>query len=231
MPVANSHSLREKIQRPNLKPLRFTSVLVAELILIVVFPFTAGLGLGAHVFRLLGVLLFCVALYTVLGRGRTSKIAIVLGSPPIALAIANTLVPMKYVQEAALGLGGLFLLFITGMFIRAVLMEASVTTDTLSGAVSAYLLTGIAMGLIYGCIELLSPGSFRETFASEKVISPPDLVFFSFTTLTTVGYGDIVPWHGPVKSLAIIEAVVGIMYPAVLIARLIGLHSGQRRSE
>jgi voltage-gated potassium channel Kch len=59
---------------------------------------------------------------------------------------------------------------------------------------------------------------------------PSELTFFSFVTLTTVGYGDIIPWSPHARSLAMLEAVTGIMYPAVLIGRLVGLH-GRKNEE
>jgi Ion channel len=55
--------------------------------------------------------------------------------------------------------------------------------------------------------QLVSPGSFRDTVEPAREIRPPELVFFSFTTLTTVGYGDIVPRHGMAKSIAVLESL------------------------
>ncbi len=124
--------------------------------------------------------------------------------------------------------GIVFLGFVTTVFIRTVLSDATVTADTLAGAVSVYLLVGIIYGLAYGLIEQLTPGAFRDTVQPGRVLHPSEFIFFSFVTLTTVGYGDIIPWGGHARSLVILEAVTGIMYPAVLIGRLIGLHISRR---
>ena len=228
--AGSAHKLRP-LRSADLKSYRFTWVLLAELLLILIFPFTAGPGIRAHLFRILGLLLFVVALLAVLGRGRTTRIACALGLPSIVIGLANLAGYSLRWHWVALGLGGVYLLFVAGVFVRAILAEASVTTDTLAGAVSAYLLIGIGFGLIYGCMETVSPGSFRETYDSSRIITPPDLIFFSFTTLTTTGYGDMVPWAGAARSLAVIEEVLGVMYPAVLIARLIGLHASRWRGE
>jgi hypothetical protein len=64
-----------------------------------------------------------------------------------------------------------------------------------------------------------------------RAIQPPELIFFSFVTLTTVGYGDVVPMHGLAKSLTVLESITGVMYPAVLVGRLIGLHVGGKNRE
>lgn len=72
------------------------------------------------------------------------------------------------------------------------------------------------------------PLPFRDTIEPGKHLSPPELSFFSFVTLTTVGYGDIVPWLPHARSEAMLEAVVGIVYPAILISRVVGRHGRER---
>ncbi len=102
------------------------------------------------------------------------------------------------------------------------------TTETLYGAVAAYLQLGLTWGQSYVLVELLRPGSFRSMIDPGGSAAWPDLMFLSFITLTSVGYGDLVPVSGHARSLAMLEAITGQMYLAVFIARLVGLH-GQRR--
>ena len=215
---------------PRRTPHRFLFLLLAELALILGFPFTAGSDFRDHLFRLLAIIVFSTALYAVLGRGKVTVIAFLLGVPAIAIYLLNTIGWFARVQYVSQLLGVAFLAFVTGAFIYKLISDPSVTADTLAGAVSAYLLLGITYGLIYALVERAWPGSFRQTVEPGKVIPPADYLFFSFITLTTVGYGDIVPWGGHAKSIAILESVTGIMYPAVLIGRLIGLHSRPRDS-
>ena len=207
---------------------RFLFLLITELVLILGFPFAASGGQHVAFFRVLAVLIFAAALYAVLGRGPITLIAYVLGLPAIVVHLANTAGYLPALHWFSLFLGLMFLVFVTSVFIWTIISDPSVTTDTLAGAVSAYLLVGITYGLAYGLIESLSPGSFRDTIQPGKVLAPPEFIFFSFVTLTTVGYGDIVPWGAHARSLVILESVTGIMYPAVLIARLIGLHASKR---
>ena len=108
------------------------------------------------------------------------------------------------------------------MLVWTIVSNPSVTADTLAGAVSAYMLVGITFGLAYLMIESVLPGSFKDTVEPGKHFTPADFTFFSFVTLTTVGYGDIVPWGAHARALAIVESVLGIMYPAVLVSRLVG---------
>lgn len=216
------------VTAPRKLPPRFLSLLVTELVLILGYPFTDGTAMRAEMFRLLAVLVFCAALYAVLGRGRVTVVAFVLGVPAIVIHIANAAHYLLPLQLIALVLGVAFLAFVTAVFIWTVVSAPSVTGDTLAGAVAAYLLVGITYGLAYGLIAAVSPDSFRDTVQPGRALRPSEFIFFSFVTLTTVGYGDIVPWGAHARSLVILEAVSGIMYPAVLIGRLIGLHSSRR---
>lgn len=203
----------------------YTVLLLTELILILGFPFLAGNARQTEIFRLLAVVVFAAALYSFLGRGRLTLIAFALGIPAVFIHVVNFFGYLLRLQTLATALGLLFLIFVTSVFIIGIVSLPTVTLDTLAGAVSAYFLVGITYGLAYGLVEQLHPGSFRDTIVPGHVISPNEYIFFSFVTLTTVGYGDIVPWGPHARALAIIEGVTGIMYPAVLIGRLVGLRA------
>ena len=228
MSVGAAASSPKTVKAPRKLPPRFLSLLITELALILGYPFTDGTQLRAEMFRLFAVLVFCAALYAVLGRGRVTVVAFLLGVPAIVIHIANAAHYLVPLQLTSLILGVLFLAFVTAVFIWTVVSAPSVTGDTLAGAVAAYLLVGITYGLAYGLIARLSPDSFRDTVLPTRTVQPSEFIFFSFVTLTTVGYGDIVPLGAHARSLVILESVTGIMYPAVLIGRLIGLHSSRR---
>lgn len=208
----------------------YATLLFAELGLILLYPFFIGLGFHDELFRFLAIIVFAAALYAVLGRGRITVIAFLLGVPAIAIHFVDIILHAAHLELAAMILGLVFLLFVTSVMIATIVSDPSVTTDTLAGAVSAYLLVGITFGVAYTLIEHLMPGSFKDTIQPGKQFSQSEFTFFSFVTLTTVGYGDIVPWEAHARAVAIIESVIGIMYPAVLISRLVGLH-GRRRDE
>ena len=102
-----------------------------------------------------------------------------------------------------------------------------VTHDTIYGALSVYLLMAIAWGAAYLLLETVQPGAILLDAARHpnQMMDWSDCVFYSFVTLTSLGYGDIVPMTAQARSLSILEAVSGIMYVAVLIARLVSIHS------
>lgn len=217
------------IERRRLHP--YAALLFSELGLILIYPFLTGVVYRDELFRLLAVIVFSTALYSLMGRGRITTIGFILGAPAIVLRLIHIVEhrPLFKVPDEILGL--VFLVFVTSVLVWSIVKNPSVTGDTLAGAVSAYFLIGITFGVAYMMIDGLLPGSFRDTVVPGKQFMPSDFTFFSFVTLTTVGYGDIVPWAAHARSLAIVESVIGIMYPAVLISRLVGLHGRKREEE
>jgi hypothetical protein len=205
--------------------------MISELLFILVYPFFIGTSFRDGVMRGLAGVVFSAALYAVMGRGRITVIAFTLGIPAIVIHALNIAGYLESLQTLSLTLGLVFLVFMTSVFVYSIVSDPSVTTDTLAGAVSAYMLIGITFGIAYSLIDHLVPGAFRDTLEPGKHLTQSEFTFFSFVTMTTVGYGDIVPWDAHARSVAMIEAVIGIMYPAVLISRLVGLHGSRHGNE
>ena len=90
-------------------------------------------------------------------------------------------------------------------------------------ALDAYLLAGFLFGIVYWTIHRLNPGAFGGPAAENMRVSTG--MYFSFVTIASLGYGDIVPVSAPARSLAVLEALSGQMYLAVLVARLVSLYS------
>jgi hypothetical protein len=106
---------------------------------------------------------------------------------------------------------------------RAVFEPGRVTYHRVVGAILLYLTIGLVFVALYSLVGAVSPTAFNGLTVAAQVSLPSDLVYFSFTTLTTVGYGDIVPVHPVARSLSNVEAIVGQLYPATLLARLVSL--------
>lgn len=116
----------------------------------------------------------------------------------------------------------LFFFFCVWVIIRSIFNQTQVTLDLIYGSVLAYLLIGISWALIFCSIELFAADSF--SFGSEMAWSDRTgaLLYFSFVTLTTLGYGDVLPVTGLSRTVAYLESVAGVMYPAILISMLVG---------
>lgn len=122
---------------------------------------------------------------------------------------------------AALGEFGCVLILATLVF-QKVLGAGSITMHRIIGSVAGYLLLGIAWGELYRFLSIVLPGSL-STSGGAALETRAQHFYFSIVTLTTVGYGDIVPLHPLTRSLATLEALTGQLFPAILIARLVSL--------
>ncbi len=156
-----------------------------------------------------------------------SIVAAVLGGAMILSVWIGTLTESYAVKIAGNATAGFFNLFLLSTVLRNVLSDEDVGTDTIFGAVNVYLMLGFAWTTIYDLLEKLHPGSFGGPGILDPAAGPQwtDLVYFSFVTLTTLGYGDITPATNPARSLALLESVTGVLCIAVLIGRLVGVYS------
>ena len=125
-----------------------------------------------------------------------------------------------------LGIWTLIGLFAAAAALRFAMSAASVDAEHLYAALSAYLLAGIFFGLFYWVLEQFGPG----TFAVSGDFSRMSAIYFSFVTLATLGYGDIVPRTDIARGLAIVEGVGGQLFLAVMVARLVSLYGRVQES-
>jgi hypothetical protein len=121
----------------------------------------------------------------------------------------------------------LLILFVVVNLLRFVLRAPSVNTEVLCASISAYLLLGLLWTFGYWLVAELTPGAFSFNTASgvEQSMKGFNGLYFSFITMSTVGYGDITPVSSVARMLAAMEAVVGLLFVAVLIARLVAIYS------
>jgi hypothetical protein len=111
-----------------------------------------------------------------------------------------------------------------------VLRAGAVTADHIMGAISAYALLAMFFATVYNVLWLVDPASFKG-LESPTLRPWADLFYFSCTTLSTVGYGDIIPANSRSRSVAIVEMMTGTFYVAVLIARLANLYPPPARRQ
>ena len=129
---------------------------------------------------------------------------------------------MHVVSAAA---AAMFFALLAGFITARVFRAGSINIFRIYGAIAVYLVLGILWGEIYVLLYLLEPASFYFDPATQFGEPPiSELVYFSFSTLTTLGLGDIIPVHPVARSMATLEALVGQIYPAVLLARLVTLY-------
>ena len=211
---------------------KFFVLLAAFFLLYILMPLVRDLRL---IFLLSDVLLVAVLLATVyaVSGSRRSLIA-------AALLMGLSLVLLYLARDYSHNLMGaahisilLFFVFTAVIILKDVLREERVSGDKIAGAISFYLLLGVAWGILYSLVFWANPASFSHIDPSGQMLRGDmfsRFIYFSFVTLTTLGYGDITPTTRVARSLASLEAVVGQLYLAILVARLVGLqisHSGR----
>jgi hypothetical protein len=124
--------------------------------------------------------------------------------------------------EIAISLSGLVSIVLLAVVVLSQVFRAgSVNRHRILGAIAAYLLIGLAWAEGYTALALFVPDAFATP--GSHIADPEQWLYFSFVTLTTIGYGDITPISSLARSLAVLEALTGQLYPAILLARLVGL--------
>ena len=165
---------------------------------------------------------FAVGLHSISEHRRQLVIGFSLMAPAILFAIIRPFVgevdAIKFLGLASYTLAFGFLLWV---MVRRLFRTRSVTIDTITTAMTGYVLIGIFWAFLYAIVLLLQPGCIRGLEATQEA---DDLFYFSFVTMTTLGYGDMAPVTALARVVAAMEAVVGQLYIAVTIARLVGLH-------
>lgn len=133
----------------------------------------------------------------------------------------------------------LFFLFTFIAIIAYILKGGKVTRDRLAASICAYLILGAVFSDAYSLMEVIDPGSvlsgnegaasLSEDFNMDRVVKNEKIMaYFSYVTLTTLGYGDILPQTPAARSFAMLEALVGQLFIAVMIASLVGMHIAQK---
>jgi hypothetical protein len=175
------------------------------------------------------------ALYEITRRATDLVIGLVLGVPAVAGGVFNAATPdTPTINAAPTLLLAFFLAFLVWRILKDVMTGSRLSSEQVYGAVCAYLLIGFLFASIYGFIVLVDPGAFTYSAALEaewanaEGRSSSALTYFSFVTMSTLGYGDITPVSNAARTLAWIQAVMGQLYLAITIAALVGAHIASR---
>ena len=221
-----------------LVPHRHTALLLALVVLFVARPLIGDVGFAPIVFSGTLILLMLVSLYTVqvdelIGeretllaqKRRRSKIGWLLAIPAIVDRVAIVVVPTRSVITTGLIFWLFFFAYITWSELRAVVRQREVTGETISMSISIYLLFGMTWAVFYAVLYYVQPGAFNFGGPHPPVQQVfPVLFYFSMTTISTIGFGDITPLTLQARYAAVAEGITGQFYLAILVARLVGLY-------
>lgn len=185
-----------------------SSALWVELVVLVLYLFTLGLAVRTsrpmpHQKRFVRIVLVVSAVVTV---------------------VTQLTLPREAADGVLDGVVCVILMTALVVILDRILRRTAVTVQSLAGALSAYLIIGMFFASLFGVMDAVTPGPF---FASGEVANSRSFQYFSYTTLTTLGYGDYTAALFPGRSIATFEALVGQVFLAVLVARLVAAFHGR----
>jgi len=233
-----------------LGPHRHSALLGALIAAFAVRPVIGDTGAGVAVFSVVLVLLLLLALYNInvdemvgekgrlLAQSRRRRII----GWVLATAAGAARASIFFAESPTLDLVGtictlLFVAFVTLSELRSVLKQKEVTSETICMAISVYLFLGFTWTLLYSVIFLLHPESFGDLPAATPGHPTallhifPILGYFSLTTLSTIGFGDITPLTLQARYAAVAEGITGQFYLAILVARLVGMQMSRSAAQ
>lgn len=223
---------------------RYFLLLCAILVLLVVQPIAAAFGVMESLFELLLVVVMA-AFVLVLAKERVWRwVAIATLVLVVVLLVSghyflsSNASDLSVTVSHAIGAG--FFVLVAGKIVGSIFRAQEINWDTICGAICGYLLLGVAWALVYSMMYAANPEAFQIDDAIQTQMEQVDysrnvFIYYSFVTLTTVGYGDLTPLSMPARTLSWVEALTGQLYLAVLIAGLIStlvaknISAGNRR--
>jgi len=208
----------------------FFFLLIALLIFLIAIPLADDLNLGSAplVRGLVFSCLLVIGVWSLKGGGFfTVGMAFVIAGVLLNVLAINMHAPFLQYGSILLLIG--FLLVAILFTIQQVAIGTDINTNRIVGAICIYLLLGVIWAMTYTLVDLVSPGSFAGFSPTTEQGWDSEWLYFSFVTMTTLGYGDILPVSATSRGLAYMQAVVGQFYIAVLVAGLVGAYVSAKR--
>ena len=223
----DKHSL-SLVSRPlGLRRFSTVQLLIVLALLFFFFPFVEEVKGGDLIVSLLLSLVLLAGVLAVADRKGVLLIALLLAIPAVAGRWINHFQPHLVPPPVFLAAGLVLTAFVVVNLLRFVLRAPSVNVEVLCASISAYLMLGLMWTIAYWLVAQVTPTAFafNTNTGTKESMERFNAFYFSFITLSTVGYGDITPVSKVARMLAATEAMTGLLYVAVLIARLVALYS------
>lgn len=205
--------------------LRYPSalLLLVQLAGVVLYPLMEQAAERRAYFGIFGVIVLGLALRMVRTSPGVTWVAATLASSIVGLSIANAVWPNAVVSVVTSGLEAAFYFYAAGCLIAYMLQDDRATRDELFAAGATFTLLAWAFAYVYVVCQWLDPDSFVARAEGAAARTWMELLFLSFTCLSGVGLGDIVPLRPMARALVMLEEFTGVMYIALVVSRLIGL--------
>jgi hypothetical protein len=208
-------------------------LLAALVTLVAIYPFLDENPAGRAAIAIFDLAILLLALRASRATGPESRLGYLLVIPAMGLHAAAALGGQSGLYAASLVAQAVFHGFVVFSLMRYMLRDEFMTLDELFAAAGLYVLMAFVFGYVYALLEHLVPGSFSINPANNPGgrTSWFDLLYFSFTTLTSVGFGEITPANDHARSLVMIQQMMGVLYVALVISRLVAMQSQRIRRQ
>jgi hypothetical protein len=212
---------------------RFFLLFIFLLGSLVLYPLTEGNGSRYYLFRFLGSAAVLLSVYAVSFRRGVLLVAALLAIPALLGRILLFEFDASALSIVRTTLSLAFDVFIVVVIFRRVFSHGKPNAETVFGALCIYLLVGFGFTSIYGLISSFDPLAFHLDPATNLHTIPDrfDFIYYSFGTISSLGAAGITPVSGEARSLTVIEGILGVLYLAVLISRLMGAYRTHEPSE
>ena len=205
---------------------RFIYIIFAIMLMLLVSPYLRPIGLIGHLLNTLLVTMIPLSCsFALTGDKKTAIMILLIAAPFVILDGLDYFYPSRLLIVVAYSFATFLYFYIVILLTKRLLDIREVTADLVYCAISIYLLIGVGWAGLYTIVEGILPGSFSGTLESE------DLLYFSFVTLTTLGYGDVLPLSTLGKRLAMLEASMGSIYMTVIVAMIVGRYMSMHSSD
>jgi hypothetical protein len=214
------------VSEKNVTQRKFSALFLLLLAYLVLYPYARNTGLPYLAFRVFGSVVTVLSVYAVSFRRSFMWFALILAVPAFVQRILLPRADAGALPLVSIVLGFAFDLFIVIVIFRRVFLEGDPTKEAIFGALCVYLLAGFGFTSIYNLLVTLQPHSFYldRALNSNAVLDRFDLIYYSFATLTCLGASGISPISAQARSISVIEALLGVLYLAVLISRLLSAY-------
>ncbi len=200
---------------------RFTILMFTFLLVLVVYPFIDHFQL-LHIDFILNIfitLLLISCIHALSTSHHEAIVACIVILPAIFMDWVGVFSESRHVEVIVDIYKIVAFSYICFGLLRYALRAGVVDREKIAAAVNVYLFLGLIWRDLYSLVSLLIPSAYNS-----ELLNQTDFLYYSFVTLSTLGYGDVLPIVGPTKALAYIEAIIGQLYLTILVARLVGLH-------
>ncbi|GAA3623331.1 ion channel [Microlunatus ginsengisoli] len=198
-------------------------LLLVQLLGVLIYPYTEGNSAGRVVFEAFGVTVLALAIWVVRPSPTPTSIAVALAITGSALSIADAIHPSVTLQLIAAICHALFYFWAAVNLMIYMLADARITTDELFAVGATFTLVAWGFAYLFVMVQTLQPGCFLTPFSPLPQRSWSELLFLSFTNLSSTGISDIAPVTTQARSVVMIEQLAGLGYVALFVSRLVGL--------